>query len=118
MKGPPGLDYLRKAFANHYGSYSVACTSLPLTMRWFASLKNCKDQEWDEHTNLLSGLMNHGSSSQEFLPPTALRTGESFMLKTKGSGTASTYLPQMLQVWILIETLKVVGVKLYILLEL
>ncbi|XP_058007072.1 uncharacterized protein LOC110658739 isoform X2 [Hevea brasiliensis] len=90
LKGPAGLDYLRKAFANHYGSHSVARTSLPLTMQWLSSVRNCKDQEWEEHTNFLSALINHGSSSQEFLPSTTLRTGASFMLKTKGSGTAAT----------------------------
>ncbi|KAG8650262.1 hypothetical protein MANES_07G019200v8 [Manihot esculenta] len=90
LKGPAGLDYLRKAFANHYGSYSDARASLPLTMRWLSSVRNCGDQEWEEHTNLLSTLINQGSSSQEFLPSITLRTGGSFMLKTKGSGTAST----------------------------
>ncbi|XP_057990823.1 uncharacterized protein LOC110648902 isoform X2 [Hevea brasiliensis] len=90
LKGPAGLDYLRKAFANHYGSYSDACTSLPLTMRWLLSVRNCKDQEWEEHINFISSLINHESSSQEFLPSTTLRTGGSFMLKTKGSGAAYT----------------------------
>lgn len=90
LKGPAGLDYLRKGFANHYGSYSDARASLPLTMQWLSSVRNCGDQEWEEHTNLLSTLINQGSSSQEFLPSITLRTGGSFMLKTKGSGTSST----------------------------
>ncbi|KAF2293834.1 hypothetical protein GH714_005049 [Hevea brasiliensis] len=59
-------------------------------IQWLSSVRNCKDQEWEEHTNFLSALINHGSSSQEFLPSTTLRTGASFMLKTKGSGTAAT----------------------------
>ncbi|KAF2293851.1 hypothetical protein GH714_005109 [Hevea brasiliensis] len=63
---------------------------LDILSQWLSSVRNCKDQEWEEHTNFLSALINHGSSSQEFLPSTTLRTGASFMLKTKGSGTAAT----------------------------
>ncbi|KDP38837.1 hypothetical protein JCGZ_04994 [Jatropha curcas] len=90
LKGPAGLDYLRKAFANRYRSQSDAHTSLPLTMRWLSSVRNCKDQEWREHTNCLSALISNESSSEEFLPSTALRSGGSFLLKTNTGGTDST----------------------------
>ncbi|XP_050209496.1 uncharacterized protein LOC126660190 [Mercurialis annua] len=93
LKGPAGLDYLRKAFANRYGSHADAYTSLPLTNRWLSSVRNDKDQEWQEHVNCLSALMSHsdhGKSSQTFLPSTILRTGGRGMLRTNGSGIASS----------------------------
>lgn len=83
VKGPAGLDYLRNAFANKYGSPSDANTSLPLTLRWLSSIWNCKDQEWEEHVNSSSALADN--SSQEWLPSTTLRTGGNIMLKTTGS---------------------------------
>ncbi|XP_065851492.1 uncharacterized protein [Euphorbia lathyris] len=89
LKGPSSLDYLRKAFTNSYGSYSDACARLPLTMQWLSSVKNCKDQEWEDHTNSLSALMNQENSSQVFLPSATLRTGGNFMLKINGN-VAST----------------------------
>ncbi|KAL1358307.1 hypothetical protein AAHE18_04G022900 [Arachis hypogaea] len=88
IKGPAGLDYLRNAFSNKYGSPSVANTSLPSTVRWLSSVWNCKDREWDEHVGFCSALGDN--SSQECLPPTTLRTGGNVMLKTTGSQTASS----------------------------
>ncbi|WCJ18348.1 T-complex protein 11 [Euphorbia peplus] len=90
LKGPAGLDYLRKAFTNSYGSYTDACARLPLTMQWLSLVKNCKDQEWEEHTNCLSALANHESSSQVFLPSATLRTGGNFMFKMNGSVASSS----------------------------
>ncbi|CAN1305334.1 T-complex protein 11-like protein 1 [Linum perenne] len=87
LKGPAGLDYLRKAFTNRYGSHVDACSSLPLTKQWLSSLKNCKDQEIEEHNNSVSTLVNHDNPSQVFLPSTALRTGGSFQVK--GSTSAA-----------------------------
>ncbi|XP_017971012.1 PREDICTED: uncharacterized protein LOC18607821 [Theobroma cacao] len=78
LKGPAGLDYLRKAFANRYGSSSDAYTSLPLTMRWLSSVRNCKDQEWGEHQNSLSTLKAQDSSSQGLLTSITLKTGGSY----------------------------------------
>ncbi|XVF01150.1 hypothetical protein REPUB_Repub04eG0063600 [Reevesia pubescens] len=78
LKGPAGLDYLRKAFANRYGSPSDAYTSLPLTMRWLSSVWNCKDQEWVEHQNSLSTLKAQDSSSQGLLTSITLKTGGSY----------------------------------------
>ncbi|XP_021285798.1 uncharacterized protein LOC110417668 [Herrania umbratica] len=78
LKGPAGLDYLRKAFANCYGSSSDAYTSLPLTMRWLSSVRYCKDQEWGEHQNSLSTLKAQDSSSQGLLTYITLKTGGSY----------------------------------------
>ncbi|KAH8510274.1 hypothetical protein H0E87_007994 [Populus deltoides] len=93
LTGPAGLDYLRKAFANHYGSDSDACISLPLTMQWLSSVKNSEDQEWEEHKNSLFSLKSNDSSSQDFVPLTTLRTGGSFLVKTNGSAMGSTSVP-------------------------
>ncbi|KAJ6342855.1 hypothetical protein OIU78_010718 [Salix suchowensis] len=90
LTGPAGLDYLKKAFANHYGSDLDACISLPLTMQWLSSVKNSEDQEWEEHQNSLFSLKSHDSSSQVSVPFTTLRTGGSFLVKTNGSAMGST----------------------------
>ncbi|KAH8514690.1 hypothetical protein H0E87_007494 [Populus deltoides] len=90
LTGPAALDYLRKAFANHYGSDSDACNSLPLTMQWLSSVKSSEDQEWEEHKNSLLALKSHDSSSRVFVPLTSLRTGGSFLVKTNESVIASS----------------------------
>ncbi|XVE93246.1 hypothetical protein REPUB_Repub01dG0173800 [Reevesia pubescens] len=77
LKGPAGLDYLRKAFTNRYGSPSDAYSSLPLTMCWLSSVWNCKDQEWGEHQNSLSTVKEQGGSSQG-LTSITLKTGGSY----------------------------------------
>lgn len=82
LKGPAGLDYLRNAFANKYGSPSDASTSLPLTLRWLSSIWNFKDQEWVEHVNSSSALADNSSQG---IPSTTLRTGGNIMLKSTGS---------------------------------
>ncbi|KAL6297528.1 hypothetical protein ACE6H2_005670 [Prunus campanulata] len=81
LKGPTGVQYLRNAFANHHGSPSDANNSLPLTVQWLSSVRNCKDQEWQEHTISCSTLMSSGGPSQGFVPSTALRSGGSFLVK-------------------------------------
>ncbi|KAJ6704524.1 hypothetical protein OIU85_030345 [Salix viminalis] len=63
LTGPAALDYLRKAFANHCGSDSDACNSLPKTMQWLSS---------------------------GFVPLTTLRTGGSFVVKTNESVIGSS----------------------------
>ncbi|XP_027338808.1 uncharacterized protein LOC113852670 isoform X2 [Abrus precatorius] len=88
VKGSAGLDYLKNAFANKYGSPSDACTSLPSTLRWVSSVWNCKDQEWVEHVSSSSALASN--SSQERLPSTTLRTGGNILLKSTGSPMASS----------------------------
>ncbi|CAN1804915.1 T-complex protein 11-like protein 1 [Linum perenne] len=95
LKGPAGLDYLRKAFTNRYGAHVDACSSLPLTKQWLSSLKNCKDQEIEEHNNSVSTLVNHDNPSQVFLPSTALRTGGSFQVKCySGTGNEQLAVPE------------------------
>ncbi|XVE49095.1 hypothetical protein DITRI_Ditri01bG0054500 [Diplodiscus trichospermus] len=78
LKGSAGLDYLQKAFANHYGSPSDAYSSLTLTMWWLSSVWNCKDQEWGEHQNSVSTLKAQDSSSQGFPTSVTLKTGGSY----------------------------------------
>ncbi|XP_022746771.1 uncharacterized protein LOC111296636 [Durio zibethinus] len=87
LKGPAGLDYLRKAFVNRYGSPSDAYTSLPLTTRWLSSVWNCKDQEWGEHQNSLSTLKADASSSQGLLTSITLKTGGSYNSANAGQMT-------------------------------
>ncbi|KAF1875963.1 hypothetical protein Lal_00006594 [Lupinus albus] len=90
VKGPAGLDYLRNAFANRYGSPSNANVSLSSTLRCLSSVMNHKDQEWEEHISFSSALANNDSSSQDCLPSTTLRTGGNILLKTTGSQMASS----------------------------
>ncbi|OIW00565.1 hypothetical protein TanjilG_24295 [Lupinus angustifolius] len=90
VKGPAGLDYLRNAFANRYGSPSNANVSLSSTLRCLSSVMNHKDQEWEEHISFSPALANNDSSSQDWLPSTTLRTGGNILLKTTGSEMASS----------------------------
>ncbi|XP_038681697.1 uncharacterized protein LOC119982411 isoform X2 [Tripterygium wilfordii] len=85
LKGPAGLDYLREAFANRYGSPDDARTSLPMTLQWLSSVWTSKDQEWIEHSNFISPLLRPKGSSQGFLPSTVLKTGGHFLVKTNQS---------------------------------
>ncbi|KAE8723774.1 hypothetical protein F3Y22_tig00011761pilonHSYRG00187 [Hibiscus syriacus] len=78
LKGPAGLAYLRRAFANHYGSPSDARSSLPLTILWLSSVWSCKDQEWGEHENSMSTLKAQDSSGRDLLTPDTLKTGGSY----------------------------------------
>lgn len=81
LKGPAGLDYLKNAFANRHGSPSDAYSSVPRTVQWLLSVRNCKDQEWQEHINSFSAL-DHESSSHGLIPSTTLRSGGSFVVKS------------------------------------
>lgn len=90
LKGPAGLDYLRNAFANRYGSPSDATSSLPSTIRWLSSIWTCKDQEWEEHLSLISALEGSDSSSEGWLPSTTLRTGGNVMVNASGIQTPFT----------------------------
>ncbi|KAA8536558.1 hypothetical protein F0562_029036 [Nyssa sinensis] len=89
LKGPAGLDYLQKAFANCYGPPSDALAALPLTLQWLCSVSASKDQEWADHTNTVLELTSHGSSAQRLLPFTTLRTGGSISDKLSGSQETS-----------------------------
>ncbi|KAE8056180.1 hypothetical protein FH972_012973 [Carpinus fangiana] len=89
IKGPAGLEYLKKAFANRYGSPVNATTSLPLTRQWLSSVRVVAEEEWDEYRDSQSTMASNGRLSQG-LPPTTLRTGGSIVVSSKlGSPTVS-----------------------------
>lgn len=82
VKGAAGFDYLKNAFARHYGPPSNASTALPLTMRWLSSVWDGKDEEWQEHRNALLELTrSHGGLSQILIPSNTLRTGGTMTIK-------------------------------------
>ncbi|KAK3158194.1 hypothetical protein QOZ80_2AG0134020 [Eleusine coracana subsp. coracana] len=56
IKGSGGVEYLQKAFADRYGSPSDAVASIPSTARWFLSLKDVVEEEWNEHVSSVSVL--------------------------------------------------------------
>ena len=91
LKGPAGLEYLRKGFADRYGPPSDAHTSLPVTLQWLSSILTCKDYEWEEHKSSLSALVSQETSSGLPLPSTTLRTGGSFRVKTSGNQITSSH---------------------------
>lgn len=88
LKGPTGFDYLRSAFANRHGSPSDAYTSIPLTMQWFSSVWNHRDQEWEEHSTSLLAL-NNDISYDGYIPSTILRSGGNFLVKPKVTPSTS-----------------------------
>jgi len=53
IKGPGGVEYLQKSFADRYGSPSDALASLPSTARWISSLKDVVEEQWNEHVSSL-----------------------------------------------------------------
>ncbi|KAI3918395.1 hypothetical protein MKX01_041715 [Papaver californicum] len=76
IKGPGGLEYLKKAFGRRYGSPSAVPTFLPLTIQWLSSVRGSAEEEWEEHKDSLSALMASQSSTSQGLPPsTSLKTG-------------------------------------------
>ncbi|KAI3980120.1 hypothetical protein MKX01_034726 [Papaver californicum] len=76
IKGPGGLEYLKKAFGRRYGSPSAVSTSSPLTIQWLSSVRGSAEEEWEEHKDSLSALMESQSSTSQGLPPsTSLKTG-------------------------------------------
>ncbi|KAJ4964336.1 hypothetical protein NE237_024275 [Protea cynaroides] len=90
IKGPAGLEYLRKAFANHYGSPSDALISLSLTVQWLSSVKPSGELEWEEHTDSLSSLPNRHASSSQGLPSATLKTGGSILMPSNRSQAVSS----------------------------
>lgn len=87
IKGPAGVEYLKKAFSSHYGPPNEALNSLPLTMKWISSILAVAGHEWKEYTDSISALdiesFSHG------IPPTTLKTGGRFPLAPISS-SAST----------------------------
>lgn len=74
LKGPAGLEYLKKSFSSRYGSPDQAASSLPLTKRWLFSVRGEAEKEWDEHKDALSAVTNNNPGSSG-LPSTTMRTG-------------------------------------------
>ncbi|WCJ44190.1 T-complex protein 11 [Euphorbia peplus] len=73
IKGPAGVEYLKKSFVNRYGPPTDAQSSLKLTSHWLSSVIPHVEQEWDEYKNSLTALPNSNETSQVL--PTTLRTG-------------------------------------------
>ncbi|XP_026388394.1 uncharacterized protein LOC113283376 [Papaver somniferum] len=91
IKGPAGLEYLRKAFTSRHGLPDDASNALPLTLRWFSSLQVSAHQEWKEHNDSLSSLTARGdSSSQNLFPMVTLRTGGSVSLSSQSQQITSS----------------------------
>ena len=90
IKGPAGLEYLKKAFANRYGPPTDANTSLPLTMQWLSSIHSDAEQEWDEYMDSVASLTVNNERSHQGLPPTALRTGGSISVASRLGSPSST----------------------------
>ncbi|KAI3990907.1 hypothetical protein MKX01_026091 [Papaver californicum] len=91
IKGPAGLEYLRKAFTSRHGFPHDASNALPLTLRWFSSLQGSASQEWKEHNDSLSSLtMSGDSSSPNLFPMVTLRTGGSVSLSSQSQQITSS----------------------------
>ena len=54
LRGPPGIEYLQKAFSKRYGPPSEARSSLPLTSQWISSFTEDCASVWEQHTSLIS----------------------------------------------------------------
>ncbi|KAJ0240970.1 T-complex protein 11 [Hirschfeldia incana] len=90
LKGPAGLEYLKKSFSSRYGSPDQAASSLPLTKRWLFSVRGEAEKEWNEHKDALSAVTinNPGSSG---LPSTTMRTGGNVPSVSKVSAPSSPF---------------------------
>jgi hypothetical protein len=66
IKGPGGVEYLHKSFADRYGSPSDALATLPSTARWISSLKDVVEEQWNEHVSSLSILTEADHVSASF----------------------------------------------------
>lgn len=84
IKGPAGLEYLRSAFENRYGTQTEAPLSLPLVVQWFSYVMLDSEQEWKDYLDSVSTLSCHG------LSPSTLRAGGSIVKEvTNGCPTAT-----------------------------
>ncbi|CAK7344781.1 unnamed protein product [Dovyalis caffra] len=86
IKGPAGLEYLKKAFADRYGSPADAPSSLPLTRKWLASVHPGAEHEWEEYVDTVSAT----TSDTQVPLPTTLRTGGSVLTTKIGPATSTT----------------------------
>ncbi|KAG2330209.1 hypothetical protein Bca52824_001389 [Brassica carinata] len=90
LKGPAGLEYLKKSFSSRYGSPDQAASSLPLTKRWLFSVRGEAEKEWDEHKDALSAVTNNNPGSSG-LPSTTMRTGGNVPSVSKVSAPSSPF---------------------------
>ncbi|RZC81977.1 hypothetical protein C5167_044567 [Papaver somniferum] len=94
IKGPGGLEYLKKAFGGRHGSPSNVSTSLPLTVRWLSSVRGSAEEEWEEHKDSLAAFMASQPSTSQGLPPsTSLKTGGN--IPTSSNKFQPTFYPQV-----------------------
>lgn len=90
LKGPAGLEYLKKSFSSRHGSPDQASPSLPLTKRWLLSVRGEAEREWKEHKDALSALTNNHSGSTG-LPSTTMRTGGNISSVSKVNTPSSPF---------------------------
>ncbi|GKV09151.1 hypothetical protein SLEP1_g20695 [Rubroshorea leprosula] len=83
LKGPAGVDYLKKAFAKRYGPPGDAPTCLPLTRQWLSTVRVNAEQEWEEHINFLSAMENSNRRFSRGLTPATLRSGGNMPMTSK-----------------------------------
>ncbi|XP_026420626.1 uncharacterized protein LOC113316693 [Papaver somniferum] len=94
IKGPGGLEYLKKAFGGRHGSPSNVSTSLPLTVRWLSSVRGSAEEEWEEHKDSLAAFMASQPSTSQGLPPsTSLKTCGN--IHTSSNKFQPTFYPQV-----------------------
>ncbi|KAL1196071.1 hypothetical protein V5N11_030130 [Cardamine amara subsp. amara] len=90
LKGPAGLEYLKKSFSSRHGSPDQASSSLPLTKRWLISVRGEAEKEWKEHIDALS-LVTSNHSGSSGLPSTTMRTGGNVSSVSKVNTTSSPF---------------------------
>jgi len=82
IKGPAGVEYLRKAFLSIYGPPSDCITSLPLTKGWLSWVRTGAEEEWGEYVDSVSTLPTKATPPLG-IPSTALRTGGSVSVTSR-----------------------------------
>ncbi|KAK4747667.1 hypothetical protein SAY87_014253 [Trapa incisa] len=75
IKGPTGMEYLTRAFHEHYGPPADASRALPLTANWISSTHPSAEPEWEEHLCSQGNLVVNDRMDPMGLPPITLRTG-------------------------------------------
>ncbi|CAH2070833.1 unnamed protein product [Thlaspi arvense] len=91
LKGPAGLEYLKKSFSSRHGSPEQASSFLPLTKRWLFSVRGDAEKEWKEHTDALSVVTNNNLSGSSGLPSTTMRTGGNVPSVSKVNTPSSSF---------------------------
>ncbi|GLU16334.1 hypothetical protein SLE2022_327720 [Rubroshorea leprosula] len=83
IKGPAGVDYLKKAFAKRYGPPGDPPTCIPLTRQWLSTVRVNAEQEWEEHINFLSAMVNSNRRFSQGLTPATLQSGGNMPMTSK-----------------------------------